>query len=150
VTGVAELDFFAARVRQSASLPELLGAGSDAFEAIRSVARACEDRTPELFAAFMMAAGTATEARNALTGAPSLPPGHSGTSSPGLLVAAAADVDDVADELADLAGLLARRLPDVAAEAPTAGDRVACHDAALAAAEIHQLLTRDSGETLTG
>jgi len=150
VTGMDEIDCLAARVRDSASLPELLDVGFDAFEAIRSAARACEDRTPELFAAFMMAAGTATEARNALTGAPSLPPGHSGTSNPGLLVTAAADVGHVADKLADLAGLMARRLPGVAAAAPTAGDRVACHDAALAAAEIHQLLTRDSGETLTG
>lgn len=143
-----EIDFLAARVRESASLPELLDAGFDAFEAIRSAARACEDRTPELFAAFMMAAGTATEARNALTGAPSLPP--SNASSAGLLVAATADVGHVADKLADLAGLMARRLPDVAAAAPAAGDRVACHDAALAAAAIHQLLTRGSGETLTG
>lgn len=141
--GIAVLS---ARVRAAAGLPELLDAGFDAFEAIRAAARACEDRTTDLFAAFMMAAGTATEGRNALNAAPSLPPGTSApnTNPP---VSAATDVYGIADELADLAGLLARRLPKAAATATLSGDRAACDDAARAAAEIHQLLAGDSDET---
>ena len=55
-------------------LAGLLDAGFDAFEVIRLVARAGEDRAPDLFAAFITAAGTAVEGRNALGDAPSLPP----------------------------------------------------------------------------
>ncbi len=141
-----EIAVLSARVRAAAGLPELLDAGFDAFEAIRAAARACEDRTTELFAAFMMAAGTATEGRNALNAAPSLQPG---TSAPNRNppVSAAADVYGISDELADLAGLLARRLPQAAATATRSGDRAACDDAAYAAAEIHRLLAGDSDET---
>jgi hypothetical protein len=69
-----ELDAITSRLRDISTLAELLDAGFDAFEAIRLVARACEDRAPDLFAAFMTAAGTAVDGRNALNDAPSLPP----------------------------------------------------------------------------
>jgi hypothetical protein len=141
---VGKIAFFALRLRASRSLPELLDAGFDAFEVIRSAARACEDRAPELFAAFMMAAGTATEGRNAVNAAPSLPAGTSSVRGREPLVSAADDADAVADELAALAGLLAHRLPDAAAAADLAGDRAACRDAARAAAQIHRLLARAS------
>lgn len=64
MNGMDGIAVLSARVHAAATLAELLDAGFDAFEAIRAAARACEDRTPELFAAFMMAAGTATEGRN--------------------------------------------------------------------------------------
>lgn len=67
-TGSAE-----ARVRQAASLPEILDAGFDAFEAIRISARTCQDQIPGLFAAFMTTADAAVDGREALTIAPSLP-----------------------------------------------------------------------------
>ena len=70
-----------ARLRQAASLPEALAAGFDAFEAIRMAARDCQDRVPELFAAFMTTADAAVDGREALTIAPSLPLG--GGTEPG-------------------------------------------------------------------
>jgi hypothetical protein len=142
-----EIAVLSARVRAAVGLPELLDAGFDAFETIRAAARGCEDRTTELFAAFMMAAGTATEGRNALNAAPSLPPGTSSPPNRNPPVSAATDVYGIADELADLAGLMARCLPQAAATATLSGDRAACQDAARAAAEIHQLLAGDSDET---
>ncbi len=69
-----ELDAVAARLARRHRPSGLLDAGFDAFEVIRLVARACEDLAPKLFAAFMTAAGTAVEGRNALDDAPSLPP----------------------------------------------------------------------------
>ena len=54
-----ELSAIAARVNGGSTVAELLDAAFDAFEFLRLVARACEDRAPELFAAFMLAAGSA-------------------------------------------------------------------------------------------
>lgn len=65
-----------ARVHESDTLPGLLDAAFDAFEVIRSAARAGEDQSSGLFPAFMRAAGAAVEGRNALNDAPSLPPPH--------------------------------------------------------------------------
>jgi hypothetical protein len=141
-----ELGAITARVVVSATVPEVLDAGFDAFEVIRQMARACEDRVPELFAAFLVAAGAAVEGRNALNDAPSLPPARSSPmTSP--IMSLAADVGHVADELAELAALLARRLPEAAAEANLADDRAACDRATRAAADIHQLLGRNTDET---
>jgi hypothetical protein len=62
-----------ARLREAASLPDVLDAGFAAFEAIRITARACEDQVPGLLAAFMTTADAAVDGREALTVAPSLP-----------------------------------------------------------------------------
>jgi len=143
-----DLDAIAARVVFATSVPELLDAGFDAFEVIRQVARACEDRTQELFAAFVLAAGAAVEGRNALNDAPSLPHGRRGAAfTPA--VSHAPDVDRVADELAELAAPLARRLYEEAAQVDLAADRDACERATRAAADIYQLLGRDTDEATT-
>jgi hypothetical protein len=144
---MAEIGEVAQRVRDSATVPDLLGAGFEAFEAIRLAARACEDRAPELFAAFMMAAGAAVEGRNALYAAPSLPaaPGGPPTAP---TVSPAAGVAPIADELARLAALLTQRLHGALSEATLPGDRTACHHGAQAAAEIHWLLASDHDETI--
>ena len=140
-----QLDACAARVRSSATLAELLEAGFDAFEVIRQVARACEDRAPGLFAAFMTAAGTAVDGRNALNDAPSLRPA---TGPPHVItVSATAGADHIADELAALAALLAQSLAEAGAWAFLEGDRAACQHATRAAADIHRLLARDLDET---
>lgn len=141
-----ELGAITARVADSVTIPEALDAGFDAFEVIRLMARACENRGPELFAAFMVAAGTAVQGRNALNDAPSLPPARSDlASSP--VVGPALDVGLVADQLAELAALLAPCLHKMAAEANLAGDRLACERAARAAADIYQFLGRGTDET---
>lgn len=141
-----ELAAVKARVQGSTTVPQLLDAGFDAFEVIRRVARACEDRAPGLFAAFMNAAGTAVEGRNALNEAPSLPPTRQGRPHP-LTVHLAGDVDDIADELAALAAFLAGRLAEAAAQADLAGDQDACRHATHAAVGICQLLRRDTDAT---
>jgi hypothetical protein len=142
-----EIGTAAARVRASDTLPGLLDAGFDAFEVIRSTARACEDQVPDLFAAFMMAATAAVEGRNALNGAPSLPP--SGSSSPAPSPSAYADVAQIAEILATLGALLAERLSAAARVATSDGDRAACEAAALAAGEVHRLLAAGDDETVT-
>ena len=132
-----ELDVIAARLRDGTSLAGLLDAGFDAFEVIRRVARAYEDLAPELFAAFITTAGTAVEGRNALGDAPSLPPA---TRRPTITMSSTAGADQIADELAALATLLAQRLGDAGAQAVRESDRAACQHATYAAADIHRLL----------
>ncbi len=103
-------------------------------------ARDCQDRVPELFAAFMTTADTAVDGREALTIAPSLP--LDGGAELSTVVAAGADAGQVADVLAALAAVLRDRLTDAAALADTPGDRAACQAAAAAAGRICQLMTR--------
>lgn len=143
---MTELDAITARVRGSTSLPGLLDACFDAFEVIRLMARACEDRAPGLLAAFMAAAGTAVEGRNALGGAPSLPPARSGPPLPPA-VNAAAEAGQCADDLAAAAALVARCLTGAAARDGLPGDDAACAHAAQAAAGIYRLLAGDIDET---
>lgn len=140
---VDELSEIAARVASSATVPELLGAGFTAFETIRMVARAYEDRAPELFAAFMTAAGTAVEGRNALYNATSFPL-TSSSPVPAVDPNPATDPAHIADQLAALATLVARRL--YAIEAGLPGDRAACRLGTQAAISIWRLLTADPYE----
>jgi hypothetical protein len=140
-----ELDAIASRLRGATTLAELLDAGFDAFEVIRRVARAYEDLAPELFAAFMTAAGTAVEGRNALNDAPSLPPTTGPPPAP--TVSLAVGADQLADELAELTALLTQRLAEASAQALGEGDRAACQRATHAAADIHRLLARGLDET---
>jgi hypothetical protein len=140
---VKELDAIASRLRAGTPLAGLLDAGFDAFEVIRLVARAGEDLTPELFAAFITAAGTAVEGRNALGDAPSLP---QATAPPhAITMSATVDAGQIADELGALAALLAQRLAEAGAQAAGEGDRAACQHAACAAAGIHRLLAPGPG-----
>ena len=140
VSDVPGANGIAARLRQAASLPEVLAAGFDAFEAIRIAARDCQDRVPGLFAAFMTAADAAVDGREALTIAPSLPPG--GGPGPGVAMPAGAGAGQAAGALAALAAVLRDRLADAATRAVLPGDRAACQDAAGAAGRIWQLMTR--------
>jgi hypothetical protein len=133
-----ELDAIASRLRGCTTLADLLDAGLDAFEVIRLVARAGEDLAPDLFAAFITAAGTAVEGRNTLGDAPSLPPATG--PPPTITMSPAVGTDEIADELAALATLLAQRLAEAGAQAVREGDRAACQYAADAAAGIHWLL----------
>jgi hypothetical protein len=128
-----------ARLRAADSLAATLAAGFDALEVIRAGARDCEDRAPELFAAFMLAAGAAAEGRNALAGAPSLPRGRGEAAGPDV-ASPSADAGEIADALTGLSDLLAHRLQEAAVHAPNAPDEAACRDAARAAAHIQLLL----------
>jgi hypothetical protein len=125
---------------QAVTLPEVLDAGFDAFEAIRITARACQDQVPGLFAAFMTAADVAVDGREALITAPSLPRRRGTLCGGG--ASAEANAGQAADVLAELAAVLRERLAAAAEQANLPGDQVACRDAASAAARICQLMTR--------
>jgi hypothetical protein len=139
---VHDVEAIMARLREARSLPELLAASFDAFEAIRVIARGSEDMVPALFAAFMTAADAAVDGREAITIAPSLSPapGVTAITSP---PDADADIDTITDALAALGALLDDRLAQAADRALAAGDRAACQEAAEAGRRIHQLMARD-------
>ena len=141
MAGVHDVEAIAARLRDARSLPELLAASSDAFEAIRVLARGSENIVPSLFAAFMTAADAAVDGREAITIAPSLSPAPRGTlvTSP---PAADAGIDTITDALAALGALLDERLADAANRAVMPGDRAACQEAAEASRRIDQLMAR--------
>ncbi len=139
VSEVPVIDDIECRLHQAASLPELLSASFDAFEAIRMTARDCEDRAPELFAAFMTAADAAVDGRESLTIAPSLP--LAGDAGP-IDAVTGADPGQAADLLAALAAVLRDRLTAAPDLAVLPGDRAACKDAAAAAGRICQLMAR--------
>jgi len=136
---VEEISGIMTRLREAASLPDTLAAGFDAFEAIRRLARDCEDKVPALFAAFMTTADAAVDGREAITIAPSPPP--RGVAAAGVGVpATGVPREEIAGALAGLGALLADRLSRAAAIAATAADRTACTQAAQAAGRICQLM----------
>ena len=130
------------RLSDAGTLPAVLGAALDAFEAMFPVLHQQEDRAGPGFAAFALAAASAGSGRDAVAFAPSLP-----SAGPGLgdavLSARPAEVTEAeaAGELAALAQALAERLEDAAAGAADPADRQACQDGARHAARITALLT---------
>ena len=132
---------FQVRLQEASGLPELLAASFDTFEAIRQEADSWVDEVPELFAAFMTTAVTAVEGREAVTAAPSLPPGPGGP-QPSLLTADAG-LNEAIDTLADLGALLDCCLTQAAASATNPQDRAACEEAADSARQIRHLMTRE-------
>lgn len=133
-----DLEAILARLRGARSLPELLEASFDAFEAIRILARSSEHKVPSLFAAFMTVADAAVDGRQAITLAPSL-------SQISLVTppAAGADIDTITVALAALGELLDECLARAADRALIPGDRAACQEAAKAGRRIHQLMARE-------
>jgi hypothetical protein len=139
---VHDVEAITAQLRDARSLPELLAASWDAFEAIRVIARGSEDMAPVLFAALMTAADAAVDGREAITIAPSLSP------APGVTLITSpptvgADIDMITNALAALGALLNERLAQGADHALVPGDRAACLEAAEAGCRIHQLMARD-------
>lgn len=127
------------RLQDAASLPDVLAASFDAFEVIRLLARAYEDRVPGLFAAFITTADAAVDGRDALMFAPSLPDARTDAA----LAPAGAAVEAVTDAIAALGALLNQHLTHAATLATGSTDRSACVEAAKAAERIHHLMARD-------
>ncbi len=121
-------------------LPEVLAEAFAAFEAIGRVARAHEDQAPELLAAFMSAACTAADGREAIAAAPVLAGGIPALRQnplPGRYAGPA----EAADAITALAGTVANRLECAAGPLPASSpDRHACAGAASAARQIRQLM----------
>lgn len=137
-----------ARLAEAASLVGLLAASLDAFEVVRTVARAGEDVAPELFAAFMTTADAAVDGREALIAAPSFPGDHrvrgSGCS------ATDAGVGEITDGLAGLGAVLGARLTHAVKLAQTPADSAACREALGAAQRIHYLMARGDDDGYVG
>jgi hypothetical protein len=129
-----------ARVEAAGELAGLLEAAWDGFGLLVSACRGCQERAGGLFAAFAFAAAAAAQGRLVLASAPSLAAGYRGET--GSARSVDADLDEVADGLAGLAGLLAARLGAAAGLASDPGDRDACAQAAAEATRAGGLLAR--------
>jgi hypothetical protein len=135
---IADITAAQRRVEAADQLADLLAAASEAFVALRSGCRACEEHGGELFASFAFAAALAEQGKLALVAAPSLRAGLGAGAGPGLSVQD--DLGVVADALAELGGALDDALTAAARVAGQAEDQAACAQAAAEAADLHRLL----------
>lgn len=131
------------RLQHSAGLADVLDVAYDAFEDMLLAIRGREDPASGLFAAFMMAAASAADGRDAVAFAPSLP------ACRGTDAAAAEDeaqpgesAESITDAVAGLSRLLVTRLAQARESASDPDDRAACADAACCAENIYGLLHR--------
>jgi hypothetical protein len=130
-----------ARLEQASDLPGILDAAYEAFEGMLPLIHGQQDRAGAGFAAFVMAAASVANGRDAVASAPSLPPaapGRTAWASGGRVTGITEE--DAAAVLAVLSQLLASRLVDAAAWAADAADRAACAVAARHAGAIWSLL----------
>ncbi len=129
------------RLQQASDLAAVLDAAYEAFEWMLSVIHPAQDPASGWFAAYVMAAASASNGRNALALAPSLPrrplvamPAEQGP-GPG------ERPERVAEAVAGLSHLVAGRLASAAASAPDTVDRDACGHAVRNALDICGLLS---------
>ncbi len=129
------------RLQEADGLAVVLDAAYAAFEGMVSVIHPVQDPSSGLFAAFVMAAASAADGRNALALAPSLPRHPLLAVPPGQQPRSGEPPERVAEMVARLSRLVAERLMQAAASAPDAGDRAACQHAAQNARDICGLLS---------
>jgi hypothetical protein len=129
------------RLEQAAGLAAVLDAAYDAFESMRLAFRVHEDPASGLFAAFVMAAASAADGRDAVAFAPSLPSRRrhgaagNGEGRPG-----GERAERVSADAVGLSQLLVSCLERAARSVSDPGDRGACEQAARCAREICDLL----------
>ncbi len=129
------------RLQEADGLAAVLDAAYEAFEGMLSVIHPVQDPASSLFAAFVMAAASAADGRNAVALAPSLP------RRPLLAVPAEQQPwsgeppERVAEMVAGLSHLVAERLTQAAAWSPDTGDQAACRHAAQSARDVCGLLS---------
>ena len=129
-----------ARLEHAVGLTAVMDAAYDAFEDLLAVIREHEDPANGLFAAFMFAAASAANGRDAILFAPSLPPSRNADRPAPEGAEPEGAVEDAADAAAGLGHLLADRLLEAGQAAADPGDRAACLAAAQCAREICGLL----------
>jgi hypothetical protein len=135
------IDIAQQRLQEADGLAAVLDAAYAAFEGMVSVIHPVQDPASGLFAAFVMAAASAADGRNALALAPSLP-GHPLLTVPaGQQPWSGEPPERVAEVVAGLSHLVAERLTQAAASAPDTGDEAACRNAAQSARDICGLLS---------
>lgn len=113
------------RVEQASDLAAALDASYGAFMTLLDVVREQQDRGGPLFAAFVAAGVSVAGGRFAIAEAPSLV--VSARITPAGRVPGSAE--DIADAVAGLCRVVARRLDDVAVTARDVRDRRACQEA---------------------
>jgi hypothetical protein len=129
------------RLERASDLAAVLDAAYLAFEGMRLGFRACEDPATGLFAAFVMAAASAADGRDAVVFAPSLPPRRDyGAAMTGEGAPGGDGAERVADDAAGLSRLLVSCLARAAGSTADPGDRDACEQAARCARELCELL----------
>jgi hypothetical protein len=130
-------------LQHAAGLAEVLDTAYDAFEQMLLAIRVHENPASGLFAAFVMAAVSAADGRDAVGFAPSLPPRRGG-GAPGddNGPQARASAESIAEPVAGLSRPLAARLTQAGESAADPGDRAACADAVRCAESIYALLHR--------
>lgn len=122
-------------------VPEVLSAGWQVFELVRSVASASADRAADMYPAFTFARGAAVSGRNAIAHAPSLPTDCAPW--PDAPATASGDVYEIADSVSQLCSFLSKRLREVANLAGDDEDKAACENAASEAERVSGLLAKD-------
>ena len=129
------------RLQEADGLAAVLDAAYAAFEGMVSAIHPVQDPASGLFAAFVMAAASAADGRNALALAPSLP-GHPLLAVPAEQQPWSGEPPErVAETMAGLSRLVAERLTQAAASALDTGDEAACRNAAQSARDICGLLS---------
>jgi hypothetical protein len=124
------------RLQEADGLAVVLDAAYAAFEGMVSVIHPVQDPSSGLFAAFVMAAASAVDGRNALALAPSLPR-HSLLAVPAEQQPRPGEPPErVADLVAGLSRLVAEQLTQAAVSAPDIDDRDACRHSAQSARDI--------------
>jgi hypothetical protein len=140
---MAMMDTAQQHLQEADGLAAVLDAAYGAFEGMLSVIYPVQDPASGLFAAFVMAAASAANGRNALALAPSLP-GHPLLAVPAEQQPWSGEPPErVAEVVAGLSHLVAERLTQAAASAPNAGDQTACQNAAQSARDIRGMLSTE-------
>lgn len=129
------------RLQEADGLGVVLDAAYAAFEGMVSVIHPVQDPSSDLFAAFVMAAASAADGRNALALAPSLPRHPLLTTPAQQQPWSGESPERVAEMVTGLSNLVAERLTQAAAAAPDTSDRDACRHAAQSARDICGLLS---------
>jgi hypothetical protein len=130
-----------ARLESADDLPAILDAAYDAFEDMLTVIEHHQDPDGGAFAAFVMSEAAAIGGRNAIAGAPSLPPAPAVRAGlPGAGLAPGVSGAEAAAAVAGLCLLLVSRLDAAAGLAGDVADRTACALGARSAGAVCSLL----------
>jgi len=128
------------RLDEARNLAETLTAAFDAFDEMLSAFDRYQNGSGPFYAALVMASPAAAGGRNTIGMAPSLPPPERDRPRPPEPVNEPT-AQEVADAVAVVAALAARKLRIAAAAATSAADRSACVEAAQYADEVRGFMT---------
>jgi len=129
------------RLQEADGLAAVLDAAYAAFEGLVSIIHPVQDPASGLFTAFVMAAASAADGRNAWPSHPRCPGTRCSPRLPNSSPGPVSRPERVARVVAGLSRLVADRLTQAAAAGLDTGDRYACRHAAQSARDICGLLS---------